>query len=439
MAFLRPFFRALTPRVALITFALSGTAQAQQPAQAPAPQQALSLENVPSAVNALSLGEAIRRALATNPDLSAVRREWEATAGVLTQAGLRPNPEASVGQEDFRNGRRTSSLQITVPIERGGKREARIAVASRIRDQAELGIEQYRADVRAAVIGSYLDVLLAMERLKLARESLALSTSSADAAAKRVQAGKVAPVEESRARVAQAAAQAELARAEGDVRTTRTRLSSLWGDTASTYGDVTGNLPLPSEGLPDEFVFQRLQSSPLLRRARLEVERWRSTVALEQARGVVDIAVSAGAKKSQESGATQAVIGLVVPIPIFNRNQGAIAEAISREYKAQDELAAAELRLTTQVSQAREQLRAARSEALTLQRDAVPGARVAYQAASQGFTLGKFSYLEALDAQRTLIGTQAQYLRALSDTYQAATELERLLSISDDTSVLLTP
>lgn len=385
------------------------------------------------------MAEAVRLALVANPDLSAVRREWEATAGALTQAGLRPNPEASFGQEDVRNGRRTSTLQLTVPIERGGKREARIAVASRIRDQAELGIEQYKADVRAAVVGSYLDILLANERLKLAQESLALSTSSADAATKRVQAGKVAPVEESRARVAQAAAQAELARAEGDVRTARTRLSSLWGAAPTTYGDVTGGLPLALEGLPDEFVYQRLQSSPTLRRARLEVERWRATVALEQARGVVDIAVTAGAKRSQETGVTQAVVGLVVPIPIFNRNQGNIAEAISREYKAQDELAAAELRLSTQVSQAREQLRAARNEALTLQRDAVPGARVAYQAASQGFTLGKFSYLEALDAQRTLIGTQAQFLRALSDTYQAATELERLLSISDDTSILLNP
>lgn len=385
------------------------------------------------------MGDAVRRALAANPDLSAVRREWEATAGALTQAGLRPNPEAGFVQEDIRNGRRTSTLQVTVPIERGGKRDARIAVASRVRQQAESGVEQYRADVRAAVITHYFGVLLAKERLKLAQESLVLSSDSADAAGKRVQAGKVSPVEETRARVAQAAAQAELARAESDVRVARQRLSSLWGDTVSTYGDLAGALVLPAEGLPDEFVHQRLQASPPLRRARLEVERWRASVNLEKARSVVDVAVTAGAKRDQASGTTMAVVGLSVPIPLFDRNQGNIAEAVSREYKAQDELAAAEVRLASQVSQAREQLRAARTEALTLQRDAVPGARSAYQAASQGFTLGKFSYLEALDAQRTLIGTQAQYLRALSDTYQAAAELERLLGISDDTSVLLNP
>jgi len=436
VAFFRPSFPEVAPRFALALLLVSCSAQAQL---APPDMAAPTALAAPPAASALSMGEAVRRALVANPDLSAIRREWEATAGALTQAGLRPNPEGSLLQEDVRHGRRTTTFQVTVPIERGGKREARVAVASRIREQAELGIDQYRADVRAAVVSRYLEVLLAKERLKLAQESLSLSSGSADAAGKRVQAGKISPVEETRARVAQAAAQADLARAESDVRTARQRLSSLWGDTVPAYGDVLGSLVLPAEGLPDGFVQQRLQASPQLRRARLEVERWRAAVALEQARSVVDVAITAGAKRSQESGLTQAVIGISVPIPLFDRNQGNIAEAMRREDKAQDELAAAELRLATDVAQAREQLRAARTEALTLQRDAVPGARSAYQAAAQGFTLGKFSYLEALDAQRTLIGTQAQYLRALADTYQAAAELERLLSISDETSVLLNP
>jgi len=438
VALFRSSFSEVAPHLAVALLVLCCSAQAHAQLQ-PAAVSTPGTLAVPSAANALSVGEAVRRALAANPDLSAVRREWEATAGSLIQAGLRRNPEAGFLQEDIRDGRRTSTFQLTVPIERGGKRDARIAVASRVREQAELGIDQYRADVRAAVMANYFQVLLAKERLKLAQESLSLSSGSADAAGKRVQAGKVSPVEETRARVAQAAAQAELARAESDVRTARQQLSSLWGDSANTYGDIAGALVLPAEGLPDEFVYQRLQNSPQLLRARLEVERWRATVNLEQARSVVDVAVTAGAKRDQASGTTMGVVGISIPIPIFDRNQGNIAEAVSREYKAQDELRAAEVRLTTQVSQAREQLRAARTEALTLQRDAVPGARSAYQAASQGFTLGKFSYLEALDAQRTLIGTQAQYLRALSDTYQAAAELERLLGISDDTSVLLTP
>ena len=436
MAFFRLSFSGAAPRFVVALLVVSGPVLAQL---SPAAVSTPSTLAVPSAANALSLGEAVRRALAANPDLSAVRREWEATAGALTQAGLRRNPEAGFLQEDIRAGRRASTLQVTLPIERGGKRDARVAVASRVREQAELGIDQYRADVRASVVADYFEVLLAKERLKLAQESLVLSSGSADAAGKRVLAGKVSPVEETRARVAQAAAQAELVRAESDVRTARQRLSALWGDSVSTYGDLAGTLVLPAEGLPDDYVYQRLQVSPQLRRARLEVERWRAQVQLENARSVVDVAVTVGARREQASGTTMAVIGVSVPIALFDRNQGNIAEALSREYKAQDELSAAEVRLTTQVSQAREQLRAARGEALTLQRDAVPGARSAYQAASQGFSLGKFSYLEALDAQRTLIGTQAQYLRALSDTYQAAAELERLLAISDDSPLLLNP
>ncbi len=142
---------------------------------------------------------------------------------------------------------------------------------------------------------------------------------------------------------------------------------------------------------------------------------------------------------ARENGVTAAVVGLTVPLPVFDRNQGNLAEALAREEKAREELNAVELKLASDIAQAREQLRSARAEAQTLQQDAIPGAREAYEAASRGFQLGKFSYLETLDAQRTLVGAQSQFLRALLDTYRAAAELERLLHVTDASSTLLNP
>ncbi|MGE8202599.1 MAG: TolC family protein, partial [Variovorax sp.] len=94
---------------------------------------------------------------------------------------------------------------------------------------------------------------------------------------------------------------------------------------------------------------------------------------------------------------------------------------------ARDDLAAAELQLGADVTQASERLRSARATAQTLQRDALPGAEAAYKAAAKGFELGKFSFLEALDAQRTLFQVRAQYLLALADAHRAAGDLDRLL------------
>lgn len=393
--------------------------------------------NAPPAGEVLTLPEALNRAFTTNPALAAARREIDATGGALQQARLRPNPELGVAQEDLRRGRQTTTLALTQPLEMGGKRAARTALAERVQDQARVGVEQVRADLRAAVLEGYYEALVARERLRLARESLAVAASSADATGKRVQAGKVSPVEETRARVAQAGAQAELAQAEGAFRSARQRLAALWGDTQPGFADMAGRLDLPAATPDDAWVSQRMADAPALRRARLEVERWRAAAELERARAVPDIAISLGAKRLQAEGVTQAVVGLSIPLPVFNRNQGGIAEALAREDKARDELAVSEIQLASSVAQAREQLGAARAEALTLQRDAVPGARSAFQAASQGFQLGKFSFLETLDAQRTLVATQAQYLRALSDTWRAAAELERLLAVADDGGSLL--
>jgi cobalt-zinc-cadmium efflux system outer membrane protein len=79
------------------------------------------------------------------------------------------------------------------------------------------------------------------------------------------------------------------------------------------------------------------------------------------------------------------------------------------------------------VAQATERLRSARATAETLQRDALPGAEAARQAAARGFELGKFSFLDALDAQRTLFQVRSQHLLAMAEAHRAAGELDRLL------------
>ncbi len=131
------------------------------------------------------------------------------------QAGLRPNPELSLQQEDFRRGKQTYTAQITQTLELGGKRAARTAVAERVREQAAADLEQARAEVRSQVVVAFHETLVAQERLRLARSSLELASGDAEATGKRVQAGKIAPIEQTRAQVARAAAQAEVAQAEG--------------------------------------------------------------------------------------------------------------------------------------------------------------------------------------------------------------------------------
>jgi len=375
----------------------------------------------------LTLKAALELALGANPELSAAGRELEALEATIVQARVRPNPEISTLVEDTRQATRTTTLQLNQPIELGGKRAARIGAAERGRDAASLELDAKRAEIRSAVAAAFFDVLVAQERLRLAQASVELAQRATAAASRRVTAGKVSPVEETKARVAEAGVRVELTLAASELATARKRLAGTWGNPAPRFERAEGD----PEALPPLSVLAdlhaRLAASPVLLRARLEVDRRQALAEVERSRRVPNVTVSLGARRSEELGLNQAILGISIPIPVFDRNQGNLLEALRRTDKARDELSAAGIRLSNELVQAHERLNAARQEVESLRRDILPGAQSAYDAATKGFALGKFSFLEVLDAQRTLFQAKSQYLRALSEAHRAAAEIERVL------------
>jgi cobalt-zinc-cadmium efflux system outer membrane protein len=285
----------------------------------------------------LDLRSALALALRFNPGLSSASREREASDAAVLQAGAWPNPVFDAQVEDLRRGNRTTTLQLSQPIELGGKRAARVTAAERARDQAASALLARRSELRASVITLFFEVLAAQERLRLAQDSVGLAEVATRAAANRVAAGKVSPLEESRARVAEAGIRVELLQAEGALRSARQQLAALWGNPNPRFTQADGALDrLPADAAAD--VEGRLSAAPVLRQARLEVERRQALSDLEQARRVPDVTVSLGAKRvpadegmGSGSGSNQVVVGLSVPLPIFDTNRGNVAEALSRE------------------------------------------------------------------------------------------------------------
>jgi len=374
----------------------------------------------------LSLRQAVEQALAHHPELAVARAEVEALGGASLQARARPNPELSFTQEGTKSPSRTTTVQINQPIELGGKRQARMAAAESAAELARTDLTARRHSIAAGVVTAFFDVLTIQERLRLAETALELSQRSSLATSQRVKAGKLSPVEETKAKVAEANVRIELAQARSDSSAARARLASAMGSPLGALV-LEGRLDdLPPIQNYEEFQAQ-LDQSPALQRAEMEVRRRQALTAVESARRISDITVSLGAKRDQEQGRTQAVIGLSIPLPLFDRNEGNILEALKREDKARLELASTRMQLENEAIQARERLSSARAEAQSLAADVVPGAQSAYDAATKGFELGKFSFLEALDAQRTLLQARSQYLKALAETHRASAELHRIL------------
>lgn len=383
-----------------------------------------------AAAEPLSLAKAIELALEGNPEVAAAKRQWEATEGQVLQGRSRPNPELAYSLEDTRSKTRTQSWQLNLPVELGGKRAARTKAAEKSREQAQAQLAELQATVRANVAAAYFDVLTAQERLVLARDSAALAKSSTDTVSKRVAAGKVSPVEESKARVAEAGVRVELAQAASEQRNALSRLFALLGRIDAPYTVLEGK----AENLPSVPSLADLQplisSAPGVVLARIEVDRRKALTALEQSKRVPDVTVSVGMQRSNETQRNVLLFGVSVPLPVFDRNQGNLLEALKLEDKARDELQAASVRLHSEVAQAQERLSTITAEVQSLQQDVLPGAKSAYDAATIGFENGKFNFLEVLDAQRTYFTAKSQYLKALGEAHRAAADIDRLLGAS---------
>lgn len=402
------------------------------PRAAPPPKQ----ESATSAVHEpmeLTLRDALALALQRNPELAAFTKERSATEAAVLQAGALPNPVLDITGDNLRNARkaeagdRTTTIQIGQLLELGGKRAARIRAAEASRDLAGWDYEAKRIEIVSVVAQRFVDVLAAQQRQTLAEEALALARQVSDAVARRVQAGKVSPVEETKARLAEASAEVELEQAKREGVAARKVLGALWADPSPRFenavGDLDKTLSLPAY----EQLAERVRDNPDLARWSSEMARRQAGVDAEKAKAVPDVTVTAGVARFSQFDDRAYTVGISLPLPLFNRNRGGILEASRRLDKASDELHVAEVRVLTDLARAYQRLAAIDKEIETLRTKLLPGAQSAFDAAAKGYQLGKFGFLDVLDAQRTLFQTRTQYLRALADYQRGVSEIERLV------------
>jgi cobalt-zinc-cadmium efflux system outer membrane protein len=172
----------------------------------------------------------------------------------------------------------------------------------------------------------------------------------------------------------------------------------------------------------------QLPASPQLKKASMAITQKQAFSNIEKAKQTPDVTLSLGAKRNEElGGITQDIIGLSVPIPLFDKNQGGFQSAKAREMQSQDEKTALENQLATELADAyaRRQTQVEASD--MYKNDILLGAQSAYEAARKGFEFGKFSFLEVLDAQRTLFQAKTQYIQTLALAHQAEADIQQIL------------
>lgn len=374
----------------------------------------------------ITIEDALAKAFTENPEFAAAQWNTGIAEGARTQAGLLPNPELSWSVEDTRSASRITSIQVSQPIELGGKRGARIDVSERDQDAVAIDLERKKNTLRADVIQAFYSALRAQEGLQLSTQSLDLASRGLQVAEGRVKAGKASPIEIARAQVQLSEIQLELNRARLNRSNAYKQLALTIGATTPFFEHVEGDLErLPYLPTQTEML-ARITETAGVRLASMQIRRAESSLELEKSQRIPDINVSVGSQYDEGLGERVNLLGLSMPIPLFNRNQGNVLAAARGGDQARDLRNATELRLRAEAQQAFEQWENARSEVDSIRGTLLPTAQQAVEGAVRGFEMGKFAFIDVLDAQRTLVSMRSQYLNTLDEAISAWVSLEKI-------------
>jgi len=409
-------------------------------AAAPAAERGSRMRPEPEEQAVLTLDQAIARALAENPALKAASLGIRVAEAREEQAGLLPNPElelevegfgGSGGQSDFDAAE--YAFRVSQLLELGGKRGRRLGVTALERELAVWDYVIRYLDLLRLTRVAFVDVLAAQERLRLSRDSHRLARLVLETVSERVRAGKVSPLEKTKASVALATSRILLDRAERELETARKNLSSAWGGSRPAFRAAKGDFESIPELPPLGRFLERIRSNAELKRREIEIELQEARLELERSLLVPDVTLTGGGQYFEETGDRAFLLALSAPIPVFDRNQGGLRAARHGLERARRQRRAAEIRVRAELVRVHQALSSFHLESTTLKNDVLPAARLAFDATREGYREGKFGYLDVLDAQRTLFETKARYIDALAGYHRAEAGMERLLGgIPDD-------
>ncbi len=391
----------------------------------------------------LTVEELVARALADSPDLRAARAEIDAAMGRLGQAGLRPNPMLDLGGQKALGPDNNVTIGLTVPLDRGGRKEARVAVAERELQakQAQVRDRERRlaADVRMKA-GEYFagtrNLGVTDELLRANREALRLVRD-------RVRQGATPPLEESLILVEVTRLEAGREVQASRIEVTALQLKALAGMAPDAALSLRGELAAPA-AVPErtEAVRRAVETRPDLAMARADVAVAGARIGKEQAEGQWDASVNVGYQRQDfgfmlngltDRGGTRPIqdvfhyfgAGVTITLPVRNRNQGNIAAAEAEARAAERRLEFMTLVTRQEVGAAFTQYEAAQRSLEIYERGVRDVARRNLDIVRRTYELGRTTLLDVIAEQRRYIDIENGYTEALRQVYDATVEIER--------------
>ncbi|MBK8809691.1 MAG: TolC family protein [Acidobacteria bacterium] len=399
----------------------------------------------------ISLAEIVKLAFETNSEIKIAQLEVDRAKARLTQAGLRPNPTLEVEQSSGRllgsPGDSEFSTGISIPLELYGQRNRRIerARAEIILKEAEIGIR--RREIVSRIVSDYADALSAFREIKILDEIIDIDLQTVKFVQIRVNEGETAPLELSLLQTEVERLRVQRQLIEGRLQTAITKLKYFAGVPYEQPLRLREELPTATfPSLPpstEVAIAVGLKSRPEIRVAELDEQLGNAGLRLIRAeakpefsaftkfslsRSTIDLPTGSFPQGRDRN----LLFGITIGLPVFDRKQGAKAEAAITVRQAQERRTFAEGVIRNEITIAFQQLETARKALIALETNVLPRSRENIETIRQVYRIGQLKITDLLVEQRRLIDANRDVTETLTKKYKAEADLYIALGLTFD-------
>lgn len=372
------------------------------------------------------------KAVVENPMMAVSKAQIEAAAAGITVARSFSNPDLEImaGPARYRNmatpgaTERNYGVTITQPLEFPGTRSSRRELAEQQLTYAEKGIQTTSFDLRNLIKQAYLTVLLRQQILQMLGANLSVLQEIQTKIKRKVEVGEAARYELIKADTELLAAERDYASAQTRIDEAKAILRGMIGNMPDAF-EVKSELPTISE-LPNiTELRQSAENNPYLQQLITAKDSAEAKLKLEQALRFPGLSLKSDFTQDPDLNTFR--VGVVVPLPLWNRRDGQIAQAAAGVEEADANIRLQKQVLRKEIDSAYQRNVIASNQLKVFENGLLEQSQATLSRAEAAYKFGERGILEYLDAQRVNRDVKRDYLIAKFDYFFSVLQIERFI------------